>query len=316
MFRIGYFLYARTSIGRLYHRRDIAKAREKYPDGQTHSVIQPKSFNDLTITPLPILLDNYAYIVTCGKTSTSIVVDPGDAEPVIKYLREQNITPVAVLVTHKHWDHAGGNADFKTAFTGIKIFGGKHDNVPDVTNTVEHGHTLEFGNLNFTIKVTPGHTVGHVVYVLDGQPYGCPDSVFSGDHLFVGGCGRMFEGPPATMLASLDDISQLKGETMVWPGHEYANDNLEFASHMEPENAAAQEKCTWVKQQRRQQLCTCPSTIEEEAKYNPFLRTSEEALLKSLGVVMSDPFQPPNDKVRAQALAEVRKQKDAFKYKL
>ncbi|OWF42569.1 probable hydrolase PNKD [Mizuhopecten yessoensis] len=316
LFRIGYFLYSRTSVGKFYHRRDIAKARAKYPDGETHSVIQPKSFNDLTITPLPILLDNYAYIVTCGKTGTSIVVDPGDAEPVIKYLKEQDITPAAVLVTHKHWDHAGGNADFKKEFSGIKVFGGKHDNVPDVTNTVDQGHSLEFGSLKFSVQFTPGHTVGHVVYILDGGPYGAPDSLFSGDHLFLGGCGRMFEGPPSTMLGSLDDICQLSGETLVWPGHEYANDNMEFACHLEPDNTAAQDKNDWIKQQREKRLVTCPSTIGDEKMYNPFLRTSIESVLKSLGVTWTGPFQPPTDNVRAQALAEVRRQKDTLKYNL
>ncbi|KAJ8313726.1 hypothetical protein KUTeg_008287, partial [Tegillarca granosa] len=231
-----YFFYTRTKVGYYYHQRDIAKAREKYPNGQTHSVVQPKQYNDLKILPFPILLDNYSYIVTDDKTNTTVVVDPGDAEPVYNYLKEENIIPQAVLVTHKHWDHS-----------------------------VSDGEMLEFGNLKFSVQFTPGHTVGHVVYLLDGSPFGTQDSLFSGDHLFLSGCGRMFEGPAATMLKSLDH---------------------------------------------------CPSTMEEELSYNPFLRTSQESVLKSLGMVNTETFQTPDDRSRSQALAEIRHQKDNYKYKL
>lgn len=316
LFRIGYFFYTRTKVGYYYHQRDIAKAREKYPDGQTHSVVQPKQYNDLKILPFPILLDNYSYIVTDDKTNTTIVVDPGDAEPVYNYLKQENIIPQAVLVTHKHWDHSGGNAAMKGYFPGIKIYGGANDNVPNVTNTVNDGETLEFGNLKFSVQVTPGHTVGHVVYLLDGSPFGTQDSLFSGDHLFLSGCGRMFEGSAATMLKSLDNVSEVDKNTLVWPGHEYADDNLDFACHIDPDNADAKNKFLWVKDQRNKRLCTCPSTMEEELAYNPFLRTKQESVLKSLGMVNTETFQTPDDRSRSQALAEIRHQKDHYKYKL
>ncbi|KAK3108599.1 hypothetical protein FSP39_011695 [Pinctada imbricata] len=314
--KLWYFFYANTGIGKIYHRRDIAKAREKYPDGTAHSVIQPKNYNDLCITPLPILLDNYSYLITDKKNACSVVVDPGDPEPVLKYLKENDIVPEAALITHKHWDHSGGNAEMKKAFSNIRIYGGVHDNVNNVTHTVDEDNELTFGNMRFTVKFTPGHTVGHVVYLLDGAPFGAPDHLFSGDHLFLSGCGRMFEESAAKMLQSLDKLSQFKADTLVWPGHEYALDNLDFSCHLDPDNVSAQDKLAWSKEQREKSLCTCPTTLEEELSFNPFLRTKEESVLRAVGMVTDSNFQTPSNDVRARALAEIRARKDSYKYKL
>ncbi|KAJ8313720.1 hypothetical protein KUTeg_008281, partial [Tegillarca granosa] len=180
----------------------------------------------------------------------------------------------------------------------------EHPSLP-ILNTVSDGEMLEFGNLKFSVQFTPGHTVGHVVYLLDGSPFGTQDSLFSGDHLFLSGCGRMFEGPAATMLKSLDHVSKIDKNTLIWPGstitHKY--------------NINIQNKFLWVKDQRNKRLCTCPSTMEEELSYNPFLRTSQESVLKSLGMVNTETFQTPDDRSRSQALAEIRHQKDNYKYK-
>ncbi|XP_078311682.1 putative thioesterase PNKD [Crassostrea virginica] len=315
LFRIGYFFYTRTRIGKIYHRRDIANAREKYPDGQTHSVIQPVRNGDLTITPYPILLDNYSYIVKDSKSA--IVVDPGDPQPVIKYLKDNEISPEAVLVTHKHWDHSGGNEEMKQEYPNIRIYGGIHDQVNNVTNTVDDQDVLTFGDMRFTVHFTPGHTEGHVVYMLDGAPYGMSDSLFSGDHLFLGGCGRMFEAAPSVMLGSLDKVSKFKGDVLVWPGHEYAKDNLDFACYLESSNEDARKKFEWVKSQREKNLCTCPSTIEEEIRYNPFLRTSEPDIIQAVSTRGQLVFNSEiTDETRAKILREIRYRKDTYKYKL
>lgn len=312
LFRIGYFFYTRTRIGQIYHRRDIAKAREKYPDGKTHTTIQPSQYGDLTITPFPILLDNYSYILRDSKSA--VIVDPGDPEPVIKYLKDNGISPEAVLVTHKHWDHSGGNSEMKQAYPNLRIYGGVHDNVNNVTDTVRDLDVLPFGDMRFTVHFTPGHTEGHVVYLLDGAPFGMSDSLFSGDLLFLGGCGRMFEAAPSVMLGSLDKVSNLKGDVLVWPGHEYANDNLDFACHLENSNEESKKKYEWVKSQREKNLCTCPSTIEEERSYNPFLRTAEPGILEAVKVTEFE--QPVSDETRAKILREIRTLKDSYKYKL
>ncbi|XP_063407069.1 probable hydrolase PNKD [Mytilus trossulus] len=314
LFQIGYWFYTRTCLGYIYHRRDVNKAREKYGEGESHSVIQTKTYNDLKITPVPMSLDNLAYVITDGKTT--VVIDPGDPEPVIEYLEKNNIIPDAVLVTHKHWDHSGGNSEMKKKYRKIKIYGSATDNINNVTNGVTHGEELMFETMKFTCHLSPGHTTGHMYFVLDGSPYGAPDSVFSGDHLFLGGCGRMFEKPAFSMLKSLDEISDLPSDTLVWPGHEYASDNLEFACHVEPSNEKAKEKLIWVKEQRQKKMCTCPSTMGEELTYNPFLRTKERTIMVAAGALFEGEYKVPDDESRAQALFELRQMKDKYKYKL
>ncbi|XP_071112038.1 probable hydrolase PNKD [Haliotis cracherodii] len=314
-FRIGYFLYTRTRVGYYYHQKEIKKAREKL-EGADHSNAEPTVFNDLSILPIPMLLDNYAYLITDRASNLSVVVDPGDPEPVQKVLTDLNITPEAILITHKHWDHSGGNEAMKSAYPNVRIFGGAEDHVPNITNGVVDGEKLTFGGLKFTVMFTPGHTVGHVVYHLEGHNFEAPDCLFSGDHVFLSGCGRMFEGTPVTMLTSLDKMCELHDSTLIWPGHEYATDNLEFACHVDNENSDAEEKLKWAKAKREQKRPTCPSTVGDEKKYNPFLRTGEKSVLSQLGLVNMEDFSPPTDQVRAQALGEIRERKDKFKYKL
>lgn len=263
-----------------------------------------------------MMLDNYAYLVTDRRNNKAVVIDPGHADPVQVVLSEKNIMPDAVLVTHKHWDHSGGNKDMKQQYPDIRIYGSATDSVRDTTDNVTDGMVLQFGDLQFRAVMTPGHTVGHTVYVLSGAPFAVPDSVFSGDLLFLSGCGRMFEGPASTMLHSLDTISRLPGETMVWPGHEYAKENLEFTCHLESSNVQAQEKLEWVNERRDRKLCTCPSTLSEERAYNPFMRTREEPLVRALGMLGGDIFRMPDEETRARMLAEIRERKDGFSYKL
>ncbi|XP_025094747.1 probable hydrolase PNKD [Pomacea canaliculata] len=315
LFQIGYFLYTRTRIGYYYHRRDIAKAQEKLGGG-SHSELTLFSFGDLQILPIPMMMDNYAYLVTDTTSNTSVVVDPGHAEPVQLQLSERNIMPEAILITHKHWDHSGGNTDMQQHYPGIKIYGNVVDHVQNITNAVTDAEVLKFGGLKFQVMMTPGHTIGHVVYVLEGGSFGAPDCVFSGDLLFLSGCGRMFEGSSTVMLKSLDRICSLPDSCLIWPGHEYAKENLEFTCHLDTGNSTAKEKLEWVKSQREKKLCTCPSTLLEEKQYNPFIRTAEESIVRALGLVSDDSFKEPSDQQRACILEEIRERKDQFKYKL
>ncbi|XP_013399949.1 probable hydrolase PNKD isoform X1 [Lingula anatina] len=312
-FKIGYFLYSRTRIGQYYFQRELSKAKQKFEHG--HSVTQDTQFDGLKIHPIPMSEDNYAYLVIDQKNDVSILVDPADPEVVQEFIDKEKVTPSAILTTHKHWDHSGGNSEFKRRYRDILIYGGAMDSIPAVTNPVADGDNIEVGSLRFRVKFTPGHTVGHVVYILDGSPFNCPNSLFSGDHLFISGCGRMFEGPPTTMLRSLDSLLELSDCTLVWPGHEYARDNLEFSSHLEPDNEEIKEKLAHVLQLRQSRACTAPSNMGEEKKLNPFLRTSEEKMLQILGFEQK-PTVEENFAVRAKALAEIRERKDKFKYKL
>ncbi|RUS91802.1 hypothetical protein EGW08_000373 [Elysia chlorotica] len=315
LFRIGYTLYSRTRIGYYYHQKDITKAREKFGE-EGHTQITHFDYGTLRVVPIPMVSDNYAYLVQDRKNNKSIVVDPGHAAPVHKFLTQIGIQPDAILVTHKHWDHSGGNRELKQAFPHVPIYGSATDSVPDITMTLNDGDVIEFGDLKFRILSTPGHTVGHIVYILDGREFGTEDSLFSGDCLFLGGCGRMFEAPSSVMLTSLDKLAGLDGNTKLWPGHEYSVDNLEFANHIDPDNEKVKVKLEWAKDKRENNLCTCPSTIEEEKSYNPFMRTAEESILRSLGIVEDGEFQQPSNEIRAKALMELRERKDQFKYKL
>lgn len=314
LFRIGYTLYARTRVGYYYHQKDIKKAKDKFGD-EGHTQITHFDYGNLRVVPIAMVSDNYAYLVQDRKNNKSVIIDPGHASPVQKLLAQMDIQPDAILVTHKHWDHSGGNRDMKEAFSEVPIYGSATDSVPDITTRLNDGDTIEFGDLKFQILSTPGHTVGHIVYILDGSVFGTEDSLFSGDCLFLGGCGRMFESSSSVMLTSLDKLAGLNGNTKLWPGHEYAVDNLEFACHIDPENGTAKDKLEWAKDKRENKLCTCPSTIEEERAYNPFLRSGKESVLRSLGIIGDGEFQLPSDEIRAKALTELRERKDQFKYK-
>ncbi|XP_064647655.1 probable hydrolase PNKD [Lineus longissimus] len=314
-FKIGYCLYTKTRIGYLYYRRELSKAREKF-NGAPHSIVEPTEYDGLKIIPIPMSLDNYAYMIKEEASGTVVLIDPSDADAVQAVLDAHKCRPTAILTTHKHWDHSGGNKYFRQHYPSACIYGCIIDEVPDTTNSVTDGEDLIIGQGHMTFKVyyTPGHTVGHVVYCLIGNHYDAPDSLFSGDALFLGGCGRMFEGNAATMLRSLDRIAGLNEDTLLWPGHEYAKDNLEFALSIEPDNEEVKAKLEWVKNQRSKRFATCPSVIGEERSYNPFLRTDKDSLLNQVG--MTSEFEADPEGTRPKVLFELRTRKDKFKYKL
>jgi len=239
LFKIGYFLYTRTSVGYYYYRREVAKAARKY-NNESHSITEPTLLNGLRILPIAMSMDNFCYLVTDTKSQVSILIDPADPDSVQPVLDKENITPTAILTTHKHWDHSGGNKEWRRRYRSLRVYGGANDHVPSCTNPVADKETISIGNLSFEVNYTPGHTSGHVVYLLSGTPFGSPHSLFTGDHLFLGGIGRMFEGNSRTMLESLDKVGALPDDTLIWPGHEYAVDNLEFAEHVDPDNENVQ----------------------------------------------------------------------------
>lgn len=151
-----------------------------------------------------------------------------------------DIDLVAVLCTHKHWDHAGGNKTIKHLFPKIRIFGSIEDKPLATTDYVRDGDSLTFNNLQFQAISTPGHTLGHCVYLLNGQPFNCPDHIFTGDLLFQGGMGKIFEGNHHLMLQSLDKLLMFNNNSLIWPGHEYSKHCLEFAHYIDPENVDAE----------------------------------------------------------------------------
>ncbi|CAG5120718.1 unnamed protein product [Candidula unifasciata] len=280
VFKCGYTLYADTCIGRCIHDKYIDAFQKEFGENAVHSQLTPFAFNDLLILPIPVLTSNYAYLVADVCDNNFVLIDVGDASLIKNVLFE----PDAILTTHKHWDHSGGNKAMRATFPKLKIYGGALDRVPDSTHGVYDGDVLIFGRLKFTAMWTPGHTKGHIVWRLHGDKFGTSDCLFTGDHLMLAGCGAAFEGPVKQLIRSLNLLKVLPNDTLVWPGHEVGLENLQLAAFIEPENACAVVKLVWATTQREAMLCTCPSTLGEEKKYNPFLRTNDESLWKALGI--------------------------------
>ncbi|XP_067890890.1 probable hydrolase PNKD [Heterodontus francisci] len=310
-FRIAYTLYTRTRLGYIFHKKQLKKTRDSFPTG--HSVVCPKVMSGVKILPVPILTDNYGYVIIDMDTNIAVAVDPSDPLIVQACLEQEGATLEAILTTHKHWDHSGGNKVLKKIYKSCRVYGTSRDNIPELTNPILDKETIEVGNLRFQAYLTPGHTVGHMIYVLDGKALSRPACLFSGDLVFLSGCGRIFEGSSSLMLSSLDVVAALGDETLLWPGHEYAQDNLMFAASVEPDNPAIFNKLDWVLHQRHQKHCTCPSTIGEEKKYNPFLRTHCSDLHDALGIERE--LDEDLTSFRSRVLEEVRKRKDIFNYR-
>ena len=220
----------------------------------------------MRIVPVPCLKDNFAYLVI-DQDGRCAVVDPGEAAPIEAALVREGATLAAVWATHHHPDHVGGVAELVAAHPGIEVVIGARDaaRTPRVTRTVEDGDEVALGTLRARCIHNPGHTLGAVTYVVDG-------CAFTGDTLFGGGCGRVFEGDAAMMHASLMRLAALPPETRVYFGHEYTASNLRFAAAVEPDNARIAERA------RSLGTPSTPSTMADEHATNPFLRAAEPAV--------------------------------------
>jgi hydroxyacylglutathione hydrolase len=225
----------------------------------------------MKLLPLPTFNDNYIWMLHDGRNA--LVVDPGDAEPVLKALQSEGVQLQGILVTHHHSDHTGG-VDLLRQATGAQVFGPATERMPEPLKRLVGGDTVHLLGLEFAVMDVPGHTAGHIAYFCNAMP---PDGerplVFCGDTLFSAGCGRLFEGTPAQMLASLDQLSALPDATRVCCTHEYTLSNLKFALEIEPGNAellAYTERC---KALRAQGKPTLPSDLALERQINPFLRS-------------------------------------------
>ncbi|KAK4336878.1 hypothetical protein RND71_043983 [Anisodus tanguticus] len=232
---------------------------------------------------LPALEDNYMYLLEDTATSQVAVVDPVDADKVIEKVKELNLKLTKVLTTHHHWDHAGGNADLLNKFkeTKLEVFGGD-ERIAGLTKTVKHDDLIKLGNLEIRCIATPCHTSGHICYYVEKPGFNVDPCVFTGDTLFVGGCGKFFEGTADQMCdALINKLSKLPDKTKVYCGHEYTVGNLKFAKSVEPNNQSVINKLKWAEEQRSKKEPTIPSTIGEEKSYNPFMRVNEESIKKA-----------------------------------
>lgn len=208
----------------------------------------------------------------------ALVVDPGDAQPVLEALQHFNVQLQAILVTHHHPDHTGGVAALRQA-TGAHVFGPAREAMPEPLTRLGGGDQLQSVGLSFQVIDVPGHTAGHIAYYcanMDGAPL-----LFCGDTLFSGGCGRLFEGSPAQMLASLDTLAALPDATRVCCTHEYTLGNLKFAAVVDPTNEMLARYTATAQGLRARQQPTLPSTLLLERQINPFLRTRQAAVIQA-----------------------------------
>ena len=224
----------------------------------------------MTLLPIPAFTDNYIWLLENGVTAW--VVDPGEATPVLKVLREKNMQLEGILLTHHHADHSGGIAELLKHYQ-VPVYG--PDNSPVralISYPLQDGSCITLGNMAFSVIAIPGHTLDHIAF------YSAVDNIlFCGDTLFSAGCGRVFEGTHEQMYQALLKLAALPDDTRVCCGHEYTLSNLRFAASLEPANNDILEHQKQCKILRAKNLPTLPSTIAQEKKINPFLRCHSAA---------------------------------------
>lgn len=253
----------------------------------------------MRLQPLPALRDNYIWIASDDDDGNALIVDPSTAGPVLA-AADAGLRPIGVLLTHHHPDHIGGVPDLLQRWPDLPVFAPEDDRIPAAYRRVHDGDTVELGPWRFEVMAVPGHTTSHIAY--HGH-----DLLFCGDTLFSLGCGRMFEGTPAQMHASLSRLSALPPDTRVCCGHEYTLANGAFARVVEPGNPALSRRIEEAQAMRETGRPTLPSTIGIERDTNPFLRVDGAQVRASVARELGR--DPANG---VETFAALRRWKDGF----
>eukprot|EP00301_Raphidiophrys_heterophryoidea_P010111 c15153_g1_i1.p1 GENE.c15153_g1_i1~~c15153_g1_i1.p1 ORF type:complete len:290 (-),score=63.37 c15153_g1_i1:121-990(-) len=244
----------------------MEKSTKTFSWGKAESHVK----GNVLVTVVPALSDNYMYLLGDLDKKVAAVVDPVEPEKLLEVAKQENIEIQMVLTTHNHWDHAGGNNKIAQLIPGVKIYGGINDNAQGVTKEVGEGDHISVGGLHVDVLSTPCHTPGHVCYVV--HPAAQPTLAFTGDTLFVAGCGNFNNGTPELMHGNFRKLGNLPLDTLLFVGHEYTTSNLQYASFVEPQNAAVANKLKWSQDCQAKGVFTVPSCVQEERDTNPFLR--------------------------------------------
>jgi hydroxyacylglutathione hydrolase len=253
-----------------------------------------------TVIPIKALATNLMYLHRCG-AGRAFVVDPGDAAAVLQALRQHDLTLAAILVTHHHWDHVAGAEDLRRK-AHCELIGVGHTLVPAPDRVVADGDVLTLGEVAVHVIATPGHTRNSVCYYVASQG-DSPGTVYTGDTLFVGGCGRLLEGDASTMWQSLQKLAALPIDTLVYCGHDYTLENYEFALTIDATSRRFRDRWAEVQKAVEYGRLTVPSTIAQERATNVFLQAGHPQIKAMLNMVNATP---------EEVLAELRHRKDQF----
>lgn len=249
--------------------------------------------------PIPAFSDNYIW--TLSRDRQCLVVDPGESAPVEAWLAETGLALNTILITHHHFDHTGGLADLLQNHNPV-VYGPASEKIDHLNHRLAEGDCISVLGTEWRVLDVPGHTSGHIAY------YSAQDEVlFCGDTLFSGGCGRLFEGTATQMSASLNKFATLPGDTRACPAHEYTLANLAFADAVEPDNSDLQQYLKQCEQLREKDQPTLPSSIEQELKINPFMRTDQDSVIHAARAHSGTECAEP-----AEVLAVIRNWKDNF----
>lgn len=245
------------------------------------------------------------YIIVDKSSKECAVVDPVEPKKILDEVKSRGLRLTTALVTHHHWDHAGGNKELLSSlpaeFAPLTVLGGD-DRIDGVTRKVTEGDEHRIGALHVRCMFTPCHTSGHICYFVTNTAGDCTPAVFTGDTLFQAGCGRFFEGNATEMYKALvTSLGSLPDETHVYCGHEYTVKNLEFGLAVEPENEAIAKRLSWARSQLSEKKHTVPSTIGDEKAFNVFMRVGESSVQAAMGC-----------KEAVQTMHELRERKDNF----
>ncbi|MBE9221100.1 hydroxyacylglutathione hydrolase [Cyanobacterium stanieri LEGE 03274] len=239
----------------------------------------------MDIIRIPVLSDNYIFVLYDRTLNQAAVVDPAEAQPVLKCLEELGVQLVAIFNTHHHGDHVGGNKELLEAFPEAIVYGGEVDRgrIPRQQFFLKEGDTVEFAGRKGEVFFVPGHTKAHIAYYFAPDEKNEVGELFCGDTLFAGGCGRLFEGTPAQMVNSLSKFRALPDNTRVWCAHEYTLSNLKFAITVDGNNLDLMKRYGEVKMARDNDQPTIPTFIGLEKKTNPFMRWDSEQIKSAMG---------------------------------